>query len=107
MRKCDFMQGELPLSLFRSDSPAGGAGLLHGSFRRCIAGGLHHVIKDLAKFLQSRCWNDDGVAPPVDIFGYPQETASGILLERKDESLALDLNLVALQGVFSHRWFVP
>jgi len=49
--------------------------------------------------------DDDGVAPPADILGDAQEPAARIFLECKDKGLALDLNLLALQGVFLNRRF--
>ena len=56
-----------------------------------------------AEVVQARCGNDDGVAPSANVFGDPQEPASGIFFEGEQKGLALDLEFVGPHSVFVDR----
>ena len=80
--------------------------LFQRCFRRCLGGGVQHIIENLPEFFQARGRNDDCIAPPVNILSDPQEPAPGVLLQRKHKCLPLNLNLVALQRVFGYGRFM-
>src|ERR1051325_9054240 len=71
--------------------------------RRCLDGHfvrlLDHVFEQALKVAQPGGRNDDGVAPSVDVLGDAQEAPAGIFLQREDEGLALNLDLVRFERV--------
>jgi hypothetical protein len=77
--------------------------LRRNAFLRNFVRRFHHVFEELFEILQTGGRDDDGVAPPADVLGDAQEPAARIFLERENEGLALNLNLLALQGVFLNR----
>src|SRR5208282_6771615 len=71
--------------------------------RRNLIRRLHHFVDELFEILQSGGGHDDGVAPPADVLGDAKEPAAWIFLEREDEGLALDLNLLRFQRLLVGR----
>ena len=70
-----------------------------------FGGSFHHFFEQLAKILQTRGRNDDGVAPAANVFGDAQKTAAWIFLERENKRLALNLDCVRLERVLVGRRF--
>ena len=66
---------------------------------RQFRGSMHHVIQKLFEILQAGCGNDDGVAPPADVFSDAEKATAWILFEREDKRLPFDLNFIRLQSV--------
>src|SRR2546428_8746360 len=69
------------------------------AFLRKLRRSFDHFVQQFLELSQPRRRNDNGVAPPIHVLGNAQKTAAWILLERKDKSLALNLDLVGLPGI--------
>src|ERR1700677_4708775 len=72
--------------------------------RRLFSRSLHHFVEDSLKLIQAGCRDDNIVTATVHIFRDAQKPPARIFLEREQECLPLDLNLVALNGVFLNLW---